>query len=59
LVCPPTIPHFISPPVFRSHAGEDGYRIERGLSLDKKEAWAGEKFEGRGDWNRRRGGDCR
>ncbi len=28
------------------------YRIEGGLSLDKKEGWVGEKFEGRGgDWN--------
>jgi len=30
------------------------YRIEGGLSLDKKEGWEGEKFEGRGgDWNRK------
>jgi len=28
------------------------YRIEGGLSLDEKEGWVGEKFEGRGgDWN--------
>lgn len=27
------------------------YKIEGGLSLDEKEGWAGEKFEGRGDWN--------
>jgi len=25
------------------------YRIEGGLSLEEKEGWAGEKFEGRGD----------
>ncbi len=30
------------------HTGEDRYKIERGLSLDEKEGWAGEKFEGRG-----------
>jgi len=24
------------------------YRIEGGLSLEEKEGWAGEKFEGRG-----------
>jgi len=29
------------------------YRIERGLSLEEKEGWAGEKFEGRGGGNRR------
>jgi len=28
------------------------YRIEGGLSLEEKEGWVGEKFEGRrGDWN--------
>jgi len=28
------------------------YRIEGGLSLDEKEGWVGEKFEGRGGgWN--------
>jgi len=27
------------------------YRIEGGLSLDEKEGWVGEKFEGREDWN--------
>jgi len=25
------------------------YRIEGGLSLEEKEGWVGEKFEGRGD----------
>jgi len=30
------------------------YRIEGGLSLEEKEGWTGEKFEGRGgDWKRR------
>jgi len=30
------------------------YKVERGLSLEEKEGWAGEKFEGRGgDWNRK------
>jgi len=24
------------------------YRVEEGLSLEEKEGWAGEKFEGRG-----------
>jgi len=30
------------------------YKIEGGLSLEKKEGWAGEKFEGRGERGRER-----
>jgi len=36
------------------------YKIEEGLLLEKKEGWAGEKFEGRGgDWNKQKGRDRR
>jgi len=31
------------------------YKIEEGLSLEEKEGWVGEKFEGRGGEERERG----